>query len=449
MKPNNLFNSLLIIFVVLNGLFLSSCNEKPDKNHTSEPMVDTTEYESIQDTIPLSANLPFDVTINGSDMETTVRRSFDTFSWESFVALNWSQDSTKVIGIDGDNATVWETWKNSSDVFLPDGAKPSPWGAPNNIPATCNTNEGKFLVMVGKTPDILNELELPFKTGPLIDQNGNYSRFEILINQEMFEYIDKNTLYSFDGQQAFNLPAAFPEGNNDLKHWGAIMVKGAWKVLDENDDPTRFHTVEAIVYTPAQENPKINESCFKAKVGLVGLHIGTKTKTSPQWIWSTFEQVDNAPTFGEAIDKEHYNYFNASADREINEAPARPWNPNIPDQIPTQVKRLTPIDAGTAALNTAYQARLKSVNPKSVWQYYELVGTQWPVNPEKLPLGDPFPQFLGNATLETYILGIIKNDSVVELVPNVTTSCMHCHNGATMISTGKASDFTFLLERAQ
>jgi hypothetical protein len=447
MKPNNFFSAIVIAVVVLNGLFLSSCNQNSGKNQTLESEPNASEYENTPDTIALSAKLPFDVTIKGSVMETTVRRSFDTFSWESFVALNWSQDSTKVIGIDGDNATIWETWKNSGDVFLPDGAQPSPWGDPDKIPAVCKTNEGKFLVMVGKTPDVLNELELPFKTGPLIDQNGNYSRFEILINQEMFEYIDENTLYSFDGQQAFNKPAAFPEGNNDSKQWGAIMVKGAWKVLDENDDPSRFHTVEAIVYTPAQENPKINESCFKAKVGLVGLHIGTKTKISPQWIWSTFEQVDNVPTFGEAIDKEHYNYFDASTDREINEAPARPWNPNIPDQIPTQVKRLTPIDAGTAALNAAYQGRLRSVNPKSVWQYYELVGTQWPVNPKKLPLGDPFPQFLGNATLETYILGIIKNDSV-ELVPNVTTSCMHCHNGATMIATGKASDFTFLLERA-
>ncbi len=447
MKPNNLFKSFFIIVVLLYGLFLGSCNENPGKNETPDTEPKPSVYKSIPDTIALSAKLPFDVTIKGSDMETTVRRSFDTFSWESFVALNWSQDSTKVIGVDGDNATVWETWKNSGDVFLPDGAEPSPWGVPNQIPGACSIRDGKFLVMVGKTPNVLNELTLPFKTGPLIDQNGNYSRFEILINKKMFEYIYINKLYSFDGQKAFNDNAEFPEGNNTTKEWGAIMVKGAWKVMGKNDDPKRFHTVEAIVYTPAQEDPKINESCFKATVGLVGLHIGTKTKTSPQWIWSTFEQVDNVPNFGEPIDKDHYNYFDASATTPINEWAARPWNPNIPGQIPTQVKRLTPIDSGTAALNKAYQARLKSVNPESVWQYYELVGTQWPVTPTDLPLGNPFPQFLGNATLETYILGVVKNDSV-ELVPNVTTSCMHCHNGATMNATGKTSDFTFLLERA-
>lgn len=435
-----LYPFFLFTFLLLMINF-SSCGDKEtgEKNPTNPGKT--------EDTLSLSPNLPFDVTIIGNDMETTVRRSFDTFSWESFIALSWSQDSTQMIGINGDNPTIWETWKNSGDVFLPQGEKPSPWGTPNQIPEACSIKDGKFLVMVGKTPDVLNELELPFKTGPLIDQNSNYSRFEILINQEMFEYIDDNTLYSFDGQQAFNKPAVFPEGNNKTKEWGAIMVKGAWKVMGANDDPKRFHTVEAIVYTPAQDDPKIAESCFKATVGLVGLHIGTKTKTSPQWIWSTFEQVDNVPTFGEGTDKEHYNYYNVNANSEINEAPARPWNPNIPDQIPSQVVRLTPIDKGTAELNTEYQNRLRKVNPESVWQYYELVGTQWPVNPEQLPLGNPFPEFLGNATLETYIQGVIKNDTV-QLVPNVSTSCMHCHNGATMISTGKPSDFTFLLERA-
>ncbi|MGY4566966.1 hypothetical protein [Bradyrhizobium sp. USDA 3256] len=29
------------------------------------------------------------------------------------------------------------------------------------------------------------------------------------------------------------------------------------------------------------------------QVGLVGMHIGHKSETSPQWIWATFEQIDN------------------------------------------------------------------------------------------------------------------------------------------------------------
>lgn len=448
MKTHIIAYSRLLVFLIISTATFSSCDEqKKDKVEPTAELPESQETAEID--VTLSPILPFDVAFTSSDtvMEVSVRRAFDRFSWESFVALNWSSNPTDTIGSVGDNETIWETWKNSSDIFLPDGSRPSPWGTPGTIPTVCTTLKGKFLVQVGKTPDLLNELELPFKTGPLIDQNGKYTRFEILVNEEMFNYIDTNTLYSFDGQQVFDKDARFPKGSDSLKTWGAIMVKGAWKVLGKNDDSNRFHTVNAVIYTPASGNPVIEESCFTAKVGLVGLHIGTKTDISPQWVWSTFEQVDNVPTFGEKFDKNHYNYFNASAETPINEAPARPWNPNIPNQIPTQVERLTPIDSGTAALNAAYQAKLKGVNKNSVWQYYQLVGTQWPVHPDQVPLGDPFPQFLGNAVLETYIQGIIENDTV-KLVPNVSTSCMHCHNGATMISNGKASDFTFLLERA-
>ena len=30
-------------------------------------------------------------------------------------------------------------------------------------------------------------------------------------------------------------------------------------------------------------------------MGLVGLHIITRTNSAPQWVWSTFEHVANAP----------------------------------------------------------------------------------------------------------------------------------------------------------
>jgi len=35
--------------------------------------------------------------------------------------------------------------------------------------------------------------------------------------------------------------------------------------------------------------------CSQMLVGLVGIHIVQKTPTRPQWIWSSFEQVDNVP----------------------------------------------------------------------------------------------------------------------------------------------------------
>lgn len=39
----------------------------------------------------------------------------------------------------------------------------------------------------------------PVRTGPLIDQDGHYALFDILMNEVMFEYIETNNLYSQEG----------------------------------------------------------------------------------------------------------------------------------------------------------------------------------------------------------------------------------------------------------
>src|SRR5262249_7842639 len=57
----------------------------------------------------------------------------------------------------------------------------------------------------------------PFKTGPLIDQQGNYALFDILMNRQMFDYIKKHKLYSKAEQESAansNLRVDFPAGVN-------------------------------------------------------------------------------------------------------------------------------------------------------------------------------------------------------------------------------------------
>src|SRR5215468_7965900 len=57
----------------------------------------------------------------------------------------------------------------------------------------------------------------PFKTGPLIDQQGNYAIFDILMNQSMFQYIQDNDLQSKVGQKSKKnaaLKIDFPAGAN-------------------------------------------------------------------------------------------------------------------------------------------------------------------------------------------------------------------------------------------
>ncbi|HEV7505239.1 MAG TPA: cytochrome C [Thermoanaerobaculia bacterium] len=412
--------------------------------------------------IQLSPTIPADVAFGSTISLPALQQDFDIFSWNSFNAVIWPPapggggDPGKKPGDTpaGDNPTVWEGYRNVSNVFLPNGKTPT-WDGPVDVPPACKPlyQPGmKVLSQIGKTPDLLSETTEPFETGPLVDQNHQYTRFEIVVNRGMFDYILSNSLYSKAGQTTFTGPVKFPCGGGNQV--GAIMIKASWKVMGAGDDASRFHTAKALVYTPATVNPPVRESCNAQTVGLVGLHIGHKVNSAPQWIWSTFEQVDNVPTQSEVhagMLRSHYNYFDPKCkDCAVNKAPPRPWVPNAGTSPATQVVRLDTLPGfasqSAAAQNQTGQALLKGVNPKSVWQYYGLISTQWPTDPgpgnctasATDPNGNPAPQFLANATLETYIQGT---------TPNVSSSCIECHGNAAM-TTGAASDFTYVLQRA-
>jgi hypothetical protein len=421
--------------------------------------------------IVLSPAIPGDVNVTAKTISLdTLQPDFDVYSWNSFVALNWpvgadgNADPGKTIGANGDNDTVWEHYRDVRDVFLPGGKKPT-WNGPPQPPPGAGKSLYKpgmrVLTQVGKTPTVLTDASQPFNTGPLIDQDGNYTRFEILINKTMFDYIVSNSLYSKAGQKVFTPPVKFTCGTNGSSGApgveGAIMVKSSWKVIQERDKP-RFHSEDVMVCSPASVNPKHPASCKVQTMGLVGLHIAHKTKSASQWLWSTFEHVDNAPTDEEVKTgnlKAKYNYYNPqckAADCPVNQIPPRPWNPAEISKFHTQVVRNDlfnlPIYAASAsARNADAEKLLASVNPKSVWQNYKLISTMWPTNPGSCaavpgdPLGTPAPTFLANTTLETYLQH--KRPQ-----PNVTSQCILCHNNATM-TVPVPSDFTYILQRAQ
>ena len=429
--------------------------------------------------IVLSSKIPGDVTEAsippGSDRNQKLllaQGDFDIYSWNTFIALNWppgpdgNGDPNKTIGQNGDNDTVWEHYRDVADIFLPGGAVPT-WNGPEpNVPPECKadyTAGTRIMTQVGKTPNLLTVSEnlQPFKTGPLIDQNGVFTRFQILVNKPMFDYILSNTLYSKAGQQVFSGQVKFPCGVLNGAE-GAIMVKSAWKVIDPSEK-SNFHSAQVLVYTPASTNPKYPASCKKQTVGLVGLHIGHKTNLGPQWLWSTFEHIDNAPSEDDVASgklKAKYNYYNPKcppATCGANVIPPRPWIPNQVASFHTQVVRMNMFKGGSEFAFTSAAERnadalklLVGVNPNSVWKNYELISTMWPTNPGNGKcqasavdtLGTPAPSFLANTTLETYIQG-------PPLAPNVSSNCIECHNNATMTVGSKPSDFTYVLQRAK
>lgn len=447
---------------LLCSVLLCACSPSDEAKSEAESNLATAPENAAVNSPPtspplpvLSANIPLEINAQPPITLESLQHDFDVFSWQSFVALNWpatangTADTSKVIGQEPHGPVVWQSWKESRDIFLPKGAQPPAWGQPSALPEVCKHIDpasipanALHLVQVGKTPNVLDESGEPFQTGPLIDQNGQYTRFEILTNQTMFDFIRTNNLYSKAGQKAFSQDVSFPSSNTATKAVGSIMLKAAWVVMGGKYNANQFFTSDALVYNNPEEQAGVKPACSLEKVGLVGFHIAHKTADEPQWIWSTFEHMANAPTQNEKALLPSYNFFDVGCkDCTVNTPPPRPWDPGNPHTTPSQIERVIPITNDTKKLNAQFHAALAAAVPNSIWLNYQLISTQWPTdakNPTD-PTGVPAPSFLANTTLETYIQGEVKQTS---------SSCMGCHNNATA-TNGFFSDFTYLLQRAQ
>jgi hypothetical protein len=165
--------------------------------------------------------------------------------------------------------------------------------------------------------------------GPLVDQNGNWVRFQMRVNHEEFDYIYKNGLYSLDDQISFshrpdNNHVELPLNEGSSKH-GAMEIKLAWKELGTGDDPNRFFTrkLSAQVSEPLGPDGKPAKP-RKFLAGLVGMHIAMRTQSSPEWIWATFEQIDNVPDPDHPV--AHPSFYNPHPSKPLPENQLPPAN---------------------------------------------------------------------------------------------------------------------------
>lgn len=364
-----------------------------------------------------------------------VQRASDIFAWQDFIALNWPAvkgergvpDRDRSIGADG--LRVWQTWKETSEVYLPNGAEPLPWDAPEQLPDRfAGSGDAKALFRQSKIDEILRDDFQPTKSngalpGTLTDRSGRVVRYEIRMNRILFDYIIKHELYKSD-KQALLSAIDVPDG--------AMLIKAAWREVSP-DEENRFYSIPAYV----SDVPSRSKAKYQLrKVGLVGLHVMHKTPSAPQWIWSTYEHVDNVrgdrPSF----------YNKTCTDCPINRQ-TQPGFPNqvvrmapIPSQNPNCDRPTEAVD-NVRELNRAVQKGLGD----SVWRHYELINTQWPVPKDRANLiphttFDVRPPLLANTTMETYIQN--------------TSSCMGCHAMArtTNKRTFVSSDFTFTFSNA-
>jgi hypothetical protein len=321
---------------------------------------------------------------------------------------------------------VFETFKALHEVFHSDGTAPSAWNAfdlPHYNP--CDRQEKFGDMTLGSFSKFSNLGQAGFGSlvGPLIAQNGTYVRFLTTYNKIEFAQIMDESLYRRPIP-----PAAFKVTFKN----GAIDTKSAWMDMKDAKHPDRYYKRKAWVLHPVTGIP------VEKEVGLVGLHIVVKTESRPQWIWITFEQVDNVPPLEAGNDGAFgpgtCNFHDATATPMPNRNPI-PMDRVLQEPIPPpfNVDRVKKIHPQTQATNKKYRAALQG----SVWQNYQLVATQWPLVPNAPEIsGRPENTFPGTGATTAFANTTLESFDQ----KSVTLSCMACHD-----ATKEQTDFLWSL----
>lgn len=381
----------------------------------------------------------------------------NSFAWQYFINMTWPEkngapDPSKTIkdwGTPGDlGYMVFDTYMSAEDVFK--NTAPGSWGSRLKDASTglkMVNNIHKF-----NDEEVITEVvQATGATSWLTDQEGNLIWYEELMNQVEFEYIKNNKFY--DPQAQYD---SCVSGSGIWLPNGSMELKASWRVIPEDQFETlkhRYKIIEAMipdsVYVQGDTTVIVSTNMVQRKLGLIGLHIIHKTPSTPQFIWATFEHVDLAPETSTCVSGEvDWLLYNPNKCNETPNISPDPKTQSItePSQITKNPVALPQQDA--INLNNFAHAQIKAQNPTSVFQYYRLVGAQWPSgavadedNNPYTPLvdGGKTPIVMTNVSMESYIQNF---------------SCLSCHVDAGVskkLPNGKEfpSSYSFLFGKAQ
>jgi len=293
-----------------------------------------------------------------------------TYGWDLFFYTTWPAlsgpaqrgrpDAKKKFG---SGPVVWETWKNSSETYLCDGHAPAKWFTTEPIPPTlCPAAPSPIgLPQPSDSGDLWQEMTGNSEVDgfPAKDNASEDLLYEIRMDQSTFDYVVTRALYNLDGQIKY----AATKGKLDFD-WTAMEVKASWRWLDTTQEGCTAQDYFTANGLWAEKDSSGKFVKWRTGVmGLTGLHI--ITKALPQWVWITFEQVNNTKC--------------------------------------TQVQRRDPIPQNIAKVN----AQMRTALAGTKWANYELVGVQIAAMDGTTPI------ILANTQIETLFQS--------------RSSCLTCH----------------------
>jgi hypothetical protein len=285
--------------------------------------------------------------------------------------------------------------------------------------------------------------------GFLVDQTGQILWYSTHMNDAYFNFLQQNGGAGYaQAPPSLNFPV------------GAAVFKASWKVVPDGTPPSGFYTekttVPLLVNKPGggiMVDP--SGKTRPVTVALVGLHVVGVTANHPEFLWATFEQIQNAPdlppgmAYNSTTPVSNQSFTFYAANTPANACNVRAPALNVTDPVKQTVAPVTNVYRQFAtggadpaptfdinAVNSGGQsemAHMKTANPpqpkETVWANYKLIGTLWlqacTLSPgvSQLEKQGVASIDLANATLETYFQGPQNNFN-----GNPMANCFMCHN---------------------
>jgi len=287
-------------------------------------------------------------------------------------------------------------------------------------------------------PQSLGSFEQAGPGGVLVDQNKRSVYYTTHMDPIYFAFTQK-----YFGPN--NYQKAAPTLDYPI---GATVLKSSWRIVQPGEDTGNAYTTTATI--ALLENDPKNPGKLKAsgkmqsgvKVALVGTHVVGVIKDHPEFVWATFEQLNNAPDLPAGMDPhspdpvsaQSYTFYNGGTPANASNFLPKNMTIDAGTQAITPITNVfqqfqfggaTPASrvADIVSINANFQASIKGSPSKvidPVFANYRLNGSTWLLaNTLKPGDGDMDKEAIGsidldNATLETFVQG-------------EGTNCFTCH----------------------
>jgi hypothetical protein len=364
---------------------------------------------------------------------------FYKFAWQTFLFV------TQPVA-QNDPRAAFTTYKTPADVFNATHllGMPSP-AARGDLVLTPRLRKPTHA-------NSLDGVQQATSKGVLVDQNGRAVYYGLHINDAFVDFVkgkNKANLDLTNPTNIMNAPA------DDLQFTpGCLELKSSWRVVAQGEDASNYYTTTATLPTLKMQNNQVivdnSTPIPNVKVALVGLHVVGVVNGHPEFIWATFEHVDNAPDLPVGV-APHSTLQSPAPDRDWTFCPKGTManlcnqNPNGDSKNPLQLVDPTnqilspkvPIyrlfafggDDPRAIISLSTTVHERLPKERSVWKNYELIGATWVADPSTSFKSDPNANGFGfNVNLQAGATQL--SNSTMETFTQDVSNCFGCHNTA-------------------